>query len=49
MSNFGARLLPAGPKMSWPGRKRSYDNILVDRLWRTIKPEEDDLHAYRVV
>ena len=27
-------------RLSWPGRKRCNDNILVDRLWRTVKEEE---------
>jgi putative transposase len=30
----------------WSGRKRCYDNILVERLWRTVKYEEVYLHAY---
>jgi putative transposase len=33
-------------KISWSGRKRCYDNILVERLWRTVKYEEVYLHAY---
>jgi len=33
-------------KVSWSGRKRCYDNILVERLWRTVKYEEVYLHAY---
>jgi len=32
--------------ISWSGRKRCYDNILVGRLWRTVKYEEVYLHAY---
>ena len=35
-----------GIKVSWSGRKRCYDNILVERLWRTVKYEEVYLHAY---
>jgi len=27
-------------KISWSGKKRCYDNILVERLWRTVKYEE---------
>ena len=34
-------------KISWSGRKRCYDNIVVDRLWRTLKYEEVYLRAYR--
>ena len=33
-------------KISWSGRKRCYDNILVERLWRTLKYEEMYLRAY---
>jgi putative transposase len=33
-------------KISWSGRKRCYDNILVERLWRTVKYEEVYLRAY---
>lgn len=33
-------------KISWSGRKRCYDNILVERLWRTVKYGEVYLHAY---
>jgi len=43
---FVARLQADGIKVSWSGRKRCYDNILVERLWRTVKYEEVYLHAY---
>ncbi|WP_255140074.1 transposase [Synechococcus sp. Lug-A] len=33
-------------KISWSGRKRCYDNILEERLWRTVKYEEVYLRAY---
>jgi putative transposase len=33
-------------KISWSGRKRCYDNILVERLCRTVKYEEIYLRAY---
>ena len=33
-------------KISWSGRKRCYDNILVERLWRTVQYEEVYIHAY---
>ncbi len=33
-------------KISWSGRKRCYDNILVKRLWRTVKYKEVYLRAY---
>ena len=35
-------------KISWSGRKRCYDNTLVERLWRTVKYEEVYLRAYTV-
>jgi putative transposase len=45
-SDFVARLQPEAIKISWSGRKRCYDNILVERLWRTVKYEEVYLRAY---
>ena len=43
---FVARLQAEEINISWSGRKRCYDNILVERLWRTVKYEEVYLHAY---
>ena len=45
-TEFVARLKAEGIKISWSGRKRCYDNILVERLWRTLKYEEVYLRAY---
>jgi putative transposase len=45
-TDFVARLQAEEIKISWSGRKRCYDNILVERLWRTVKYEEVYLHAY---
>ena len=45
-SDFVARLQAEKIKISWSSRKRCYDNILVERLWRTLKYEEVYLHAY---
>lgn len=45
-SDFVARLQTKGIKISWSGKKRCYDNILVERLWRTVKYEEVYLRAY---
>jgi putative transposase len=45
-SDFVARLQADEIRISWSGRKRCYDNILVERLWRTVKYEEVYLHAY---
>jgi putative transposase len=36
-------------RISMDGRGRLYDNIFVERLWRTIKYEEVYLHDYRTV
>jgi putative transposase len=45
-TDFVARLRAEGINISWSGRKRCYDNILVERLWRTLKYEEVYLRAY---
>ena len=45
-SDFVAKLQAEKIKISWSGRKRCYDNILVERLWRTVKYEEVYLRAY---
>ena len=45
-SDFVARLQTEQIKISWSGRKRCYDNILVECLWRTVKYEEVYLRAY---
>ena len=45
-SIFVARLQTEAIQISWSGRKRCYDNILVERLWRTLKYEEVYLRAY---
>ncbi len=45
-SAFVGKLQADEIKISWSGRKRCYDNILVERLWRTVKYEEVYLRAY---
>ena len=45
-TDFVGRLQAEEMKISWSGRKRWYDNILVERLWRTLKYEEVYLRAY---
>ena len=45
-TDFVARLQAEKIKISWSGRKRCYNNILVERLWRTLKYEEAYIHAY---
>jgi len=52
--DFVKRLREERIKISWSGRKRCYcfaeaygdDNILVERLWRTVKYEEGYIRAY---
>jgi putative transposase len=43
---FVGRLKAKEIQISWSGRRRCYDNILVERLWRTVKYEEVYLRAY---
>ena len=37
---FTARLKAGGVRISMDGRGRVYDNIFVERLWRTVKYEK---------
>lgn len=37
----------AGVTISMDGRGRAYDNIFIERLWRSVKHEEVYLHDYR--
>jgi len=46
---FTGRLKKAGVKISMDGRGRCYDNIFVERLWRTVKYEEVYLHHYETM
>ena len=39
-TGFAARSQGKEITISWLGRKRCYDNILVDRLWTTLKYDE---------
>jgi putative transposase len=45
-STFVQRLKAEEIQISWSGRKRCYDTILEERLWRTVKYEEVYLRAY---
>jgi len=47
--NFIERLEKAGVLISMDGRGRVYDNIFIERLWRTVKYEEVYLHDYESV
>ncbi len=40
------RLEAAGVRISMDGRGRVFDNIFVERLWRTVKYEDIYLHEY---
>jgi putative transposase len=44
---FTGLLESHGIQTSMDGRGRVYDNIFVERLWRTVKYEEVYLHEYR--
>ncbi|GAC1446547.1 MAG: hypothetical protein NVSMB56_06270 [Pyrinomonadaceae bacterium] len=46
---FTARLVQHGIKISMDGRGRAFDNIFIERLWRSVKYEEVYLKDYRHV
>ena len=46
---FQAPLVAAQVRLSMDGRGRAFDNIFVERLWRTVKYEEVYLKDYRDV
>jgi putative transposase len=48
-AQFQAPLLAAQVRLSMDGRGRAFDNIFVERLWRTVKYEEVYLKDYRNV
>jgi len=48
-AQFQAPLLAAQVRLSMDGRGRAFDNIFVERLWRTVKYEEVYLKDYRDV
>ncbi len=43
---FTSRLLAAGVQISMDGRGRVFDNIFIERLWRTVKYEYIYLHDH---
>jgi putative transposase len=47
--DFTSRLRNAGIRISMDGRGRVFDNIFVERLWRTVKYEEVYLNDYESV
>ena len=46
---FTARLEHCGITISMDGRGRLFDNIFIERLWRTVKYEEVYLKEYQTV
>lgn len=46
---FTQRLETAGIRISQDGRGRAFDNIFIERLWRTVKYEEVYLKSYTSV
>ena len=42
-------LLKEGIKISMDGRSRVFDNIFIERLWRSLKYEEVYLHDYETI
>lgn len=48
-NEFTGRLQSAGIRISMDGRGRVFDNIFVERLWRTVKYEEVYVHNYESV
>lgn len=47
--DFTGRLEAKGIRISMDGRGRVFDNVFIERLWRTVKCEEVYLHAYETV
>ncbi|MCA9458894.1 MAG: IS3 family transposase, partial [Nitrospira sp.] len=45
-TEFTSILEDAGIRISMDGRGRWLDNVFIERLWRSLKYEEVDLHAY---
>jgi putative transposase len=44
-AGYVAKLQTEDIKISWSSRRRCYDNILVERLWRTLKYVAADFSA----
>jgi len=38
---FTGRLAEAGVRISMDGRGRTFDNIMIEQLWRSVKYEDD--------
>ncbi len=48
-NNFTKILLNQGVKISMDGRGRAFDNIFIERLWRSLKYEEVYIKEYETV
>ncbi len=48
-SDFTEKLEKVGIKISRDSRGRVFDNIFIERLWRTVKYEEVYIHSYDTV
>lgn len=48
-AEFVSTLQSTGIRVSMDGRGRAFDNIFVERLWRSVKDEEVYLHSYQTV
>lgn len=48
-SEFTGKLQSVGIRISMDGRGRVFDNIFVERLWRSVKYEEVYVHSYESV
>jgi len=46
---FTGKLEEAEIRISMDGRGRVFDNIFIERLWRTVKYEEVYIHSYETV
>ena len=47
--DFTDRLRSAQIRISWDGRGRAFDNVFVERLWRSVKYEEVYIKDYQTV
>jgi putative transposase len=47
--SFTSRLKEAGIKISMDGRGRVFDNIMIERLWRTLKYQDIYIRDYQTV
>lgn len=45
-ADFQQRLLERGVRISMDGRRRAIDNVMIERLWRSVKYEDVYLHCY---